>query len=247
MQPVLYQQMREIEDRHWWFQGRRQIVSAVLSSLKRPADAKVLDLGCGTGGNLEMLLDFGSVTGVEMDTEAAALASQRGIAPVSQGSLPDELPLFDAGFDLVTMLDVLEHIEQEDASLSAVKQLLEPGGHLLLTVPAFEFLWGPHDESHHHKRRYRARSLRTALEAAGFRVIRLSYYNTWLFPPVALLRLLRKIMPAGDAELEATMPPGWLNRCLKTLFASERFVLTRAHFPFGVSLLAVAQKAEDSA
>ena len=247
MQPILYQQMREIEDQHWWFQGRRQIVSAVLASMKWPDDTKVLDLGCGTGGNLEMLQDFGAVTGAEMDTGAAELAGQRGIAPISQGSLPDELPFEDASFNLVTMLDVLEHIEQEDASLKAVKQLLQPGGHLLLTVPAFQFLWGPHDESHHHKRRYRASTLRAALETAGFRVKRLSYYNTWLFPPVALLRLLRTIVPAGDAELEATMPPGWLNRCLRALFASERFVLTRTRFPFGVSLLAIAQKVDDTA
>ena len=246
MQPVLYQQMRDIEDQHWWFQGRRMIVSTVLSTMKLPENARLLDLGCGTGGNLEMLSSFGEVTGVEMDAHAAELAGQRGLAPVLRGYLPNNLPLDDRCFDCVTMLDVLEHIEQDEASLRTVHRLLAPGGHLLLTVPAFGFLWGPHDEAHHHQRRYRAASLRAVLQSAGFGITRLSYYNTWLFPPVALIRLFRKIVPAGDAELEATMPPLWMNRMLRALFASERWVLSRARFPFGISLLAIAQK-NDSA
>jgi SAM-dependent methyltransferase len=244
MQPVLYQQMRDIEDQHWWFQGRRKIVSALLSKLELPANSKMLDLGCGTGGNLQMLSGFGEVTGVEMDPAAAELARKRGLAPVLNGCLPDDLPLDECAFNCVTMLDVLEHIEQDEASLKTVNQLLMPSGQLLLTVPAFKFLWGPHDDSHHHKRRYRSASLRAVLQASGFTVTFMSYYNSWLFPPIALLRLLRKLFPAGDAELEATLPPLWMNRLLLTLFASERFVLSRARFPFGVSLLAVAQKVD---
>lgn len=242
MQPELYQQMRELEDQHWWFQGRRQVVSALLRTIGLPENAKLLDLGCGTGGNLEMLSNFGAVTGVELDASAAELASQRGHAPVLRGRLPDDLPFGKGGFDCVTMLDVLEHIEQDAATLKTVHSLLVPHGHVVLTVPAFEFLWGPHDVAHHHHRRYRAKALRSLLQAAGFSVTKLSYYNTWLFPPAAVVRLFRKLVPSGDAGFELTMPPRWMNRLLSTLFASERYVLTRAHFPFGISLLAVAQK-----
>jgi len=189
-----------------------------------------------------MLSTFGSVTGVEMDAVAAELARERGRAPVLNGFLPDGLPLVEGEFDCVAMLDVLEHIEQDEASLEAVNRLLSPGGYLLLTVPAFAFLWGPHDVTHHHHRRYRAPFLRARLRAAGFTVRRLSYYNTWLFPLVALVRLVRRIVPGGEAGVEVTLPPLWLNRLLENLFASERFVLKHARFPFGVSLLAVAQK-----
>jgi len=242
MQAELYRQMRELEDRHWWFRGRRRIVSSMLATLPLPSNAKLLDLGCGTGGNLHMLSAFGTVTGVELDANAAQLARARGHAAVLRGRLPDRLPFTAASFDCVTMLDVLEHIEQDAASLVEVHRLLAPGGRLLLTVPAFEFLWGPHDEAHHHQRRYRAGPLRSLLQDAGFQVTRLSYYNSWLFPPVALVRLLRKGAPVGDAGAELALPPVWMNRALGALFASERHVLRHTGFPFGVSLLALAQK-----
>jgi hypothetical protein len=142
----------------------------------------------------------------------------------------------------VTMLDVLEHIKQDAESLKTVNRLLAPDGHVLITVPAFKFLWGPHDEAHHHQRRYQAESLRALLQDAGFSIVKLSYYNTWLFPPAALVRLIRKLVPGGAVGLELTLPPPWINRLLTMLFASERHLLTRARFPFGVSLLAVAKK-----
>ena len=242
MQPELYEQMRDLEDRHWWFQGRRRIVSAMLERLDLPQPARLLDLGCGTGGNLQMLAGFGEVTGVELDEHAAELASGRGCAPVLRGSLPDGLPAGLGPFDCVTMLDVLEHIGPDRESLRTVHGLLAPQGYLLLTVPAFEFLWGPHDQAHHHQRRYRAPALRSLLEQAGFSVEKLSYYNTWLFPPAALVRLLRKVIPAGGAGAEVTLPPNWLNGLLESLFASERHVLRHTRFPFGISLLAVARR-----
>ena len=242
MRAELYQQMRDIEDRHWWFQGRRRIVSALLEQVPLNSEAKILDLGCGTGGNLEMLARFGKVTGVEMDPRALELANERGRAPVVTGSLPDQVPFEPNSFDCVAMLDVLEHVEQDEAGLVTVHRLLVPGGHLLLTVPAFRFLWGPHDEEHHHHRRYRAKELRSGLQSAGFEVSHLSYFNTWLFPPIALVRLLHKFVPAGETGMETGLPPAWLNRLLLGIFSSERLVVTRGRLPFGVSLLAVARK-----
>lgn len=245
MEPVLYQQMRDLEDRHWWFVGRRRIVSSLLQTLPLPAAARILDLGCGTGGNLPMLSRFGSVTAVELDEQAAQLARARDVAPVLRGKLPDTLPFAAQSFELITMLDVLEHIDDDAATLQAVQRLLVPGGHLLLTVPAFGFLWGPHDEVHHHRRRYRRAPLQRMLEANGFRVRLLSYYNTWLFPPAALVRLLRRALPLGESSVELALPPAPLNALLAKLFASERFVLPYLPLPFGVSLLALVQKIDE--
>jgi len=239
--------MRNIEDRHWWFRGRRRIVSGLLERIPLDSDSKILDLGCGTGGNLQMLAGFGQVTGVELDAQALALAVERGTVPVVSGSLPDDIPFEPGSFHCVTMLDVLEHIEQDEAGLASVYRLLLTGGHLLLTVPAFRFLWGPHDEEHHHHRRYQARELRSKLRTAGFEVTHLSYFNTWLFPPIALVRLLHKWIPAGDTGMETSLPPAWLNRLLLGVFSSERPIVTRGRLPFGVSLLAVARKSSSSA
>lgn len=242
MDSSLYQQMRELEDRHWWFVGRRAIVAAQLQSARLPSDAKMLDLGCGTGGNLAMLSQFGQVLGVELDEQAAQLARERGVADVIRGKLPDALPLAEGSFDCVTLLDVLEHIADDRATLDAVNRLLAPDGRVLITVPAFAFLWGPHDEVHHHQRRYRAGQLRSLLQAAGFEVTTLSYCNTWLFPVAALVRLIRKCLPKGDAGTELALPPTPLNTLLANLFASERHLLRHMKLPFGISLLAVARK-----
>ena len=242
MDNSLYPQMRELEDRHWWFKGRRAIVASQLKSSGLPRDSKILDLGCGTGGNLAMLSQFGEVLGAELDAHAAQLAREREIAPVIRGKLPDALPLAEGAFQCVTLLDVLEHIEDDRATLVAVNKLLEANGRVLITVPAFPFLWGPHDEAHHHQRRYRAKQLRDLLHDAGFEITTLSYCNTWLFPVAALVRLLRKCLPKGDAGTELALPPAPLNALLAMLFASERHLLRHMKLPFGISLLAVAKK-----
>jgi SAM-dependent methyltransferase len=242
MDSSLYQQMRELEDRHWWFVGRRAIVAAQLQISGLPSDARILDLGCGTGGNLAMLSQYGQVLGVELDEQAAQLARERGVAPVIRGKLPDALPLENGTFDCVTLLDVLEHIADDRATLNAVNTLLAPDGRVLITVPAFPFLWGPHDEAHHHQRRYRADQLRGLLQAAGFEITTLSYCNTWLFPVAAVVRLLRKCLPKGGAGTELALPPAPLNTLLAKLFASERHLLRHMKLPFGISLLAVARK-----
>lgn len=242
MDSSLYQQMRDLEDRHWWFQGRRSIVASLMKANNMPAGAKILDLGCGTGGNLAMLSQFGDVLGAELDEQAAQLANERGIAPVVRGKLPDALPLEAGAFQCVTLLDVLEHIEDDRATLNAVNALLAPGGELLLTVPAFQFLWGPHDEAHHHQRRYRAHQLQELLQGAGFEISKLSYCNTWLFPVAALVRLVRKCLPKGGAGTELALPPAPINALLASLFASERFLLSFMNLPFGISLVAKAKK-----
>ena len=242
MHEALYPQMRELEDRHWWFTGRRRIVADVIRRLDLPARARILDAGCGTGGNLPMLANFGDVTGAEFDAEAADLAHARGVCEVVRAGLPDEMPFAPRQFQLISLLDVLEHIDDDCASLQTLADLLTPGGHLLITVPAFPFLWGPHDETHHHKRRYHAAGLHTQIAEAGLNVQWLSYYNSSLFPAVAAVRLLHRLLPAGEVGGELALPPASINAMLESLFAAERHLLGRVGLPFGVSLIAVARK-----
>ncbi len=241
MEAELYQQMRELEDRHWWFMGRRAIVASLLRSSGLPKNACMLDLGCGTGGNLAMLSEFGQVVGAELDEYAAQLALERGLAPIVRGKLPDGLPLDTGAFHCVTLLDVLEHIDDDRATLEAVHRLLAPAGQLLITVPAFPFLWGAHDVAHHHQRRYRAKGLRQLLEATGYEITMSSYCNTWLFPVAATVRLLRRCFPVANAGAELSLPPTPVNALLAALFASERHLL-RMGLPFGVSLVVLARK-----
>ena len=149
MRPDMYQAMAKAEDTHWWFKGRRAIITDILKKMHLPKDAAILDAGSGTGGNLVMLSAFGKVYGMEMDEEARRLASKRGIVTVEEGELPEKIPFGDQRFDLVAMCDVLEHIEQDFSALTAIHARLKPSGKLLLTVPAFELLWGMHDTMHH--------------------------------------------------------------------------------------------------
>lgn len=241
MDPHIYQQMRSLEDQHWWFLSRRRIVGQMLASIDLPKQARILDAGCGTGGNLNFLSEFGEVTAVELDDGAATLARERGNWTVLKGSLPDNMPFTGQQFDLIVLLDVLEHIGDDAASLRALRKLLAPRGYLVLTVPAFPFLWSAHDEEHHHKRRYRANGLQEIIEGAGLRIQYLSYFNTWLFPLVAAIRLVRRVVPAGEVGHDVKLPKPVINRMLETLFSSERLWIGRHRMPFGVSLLAVAR------
>lgn len=249
MEAVLYEQFDRLEDAHWWFSGRRAVVREVLRRrLPRAAGLSILDVGCGTGGMLQMLRDFGTVSGMDTSEQALASARQRlgPDVPLRQGQLPDGLPPGQT-FDLVTAFDVIEHIPDAPAALAAIRGALAPGGALVVTVPAYQFLWSRHDELNHHCRRYTAPLLRRHLEAGGFKMAWHSYFNTLLFPPAAAVRLLQKVLPGrrggGEGSSDLDLPPRPINRLLEMLFAAERFVVPRARVPFGVSLVAVAHPA----
>jgi SAM-dependent methyltransferase len=233
MHPDAYREMADTEDRHWWFTGRRRILSSLIASLGLKQSSRILEIGCGTGGNLEMLSRFGAVAAMEAEDAARAIAAEKtaGRIDIRDGRCPDRIPFEKGAFDLVCLLDVLEHIDEDLATLRAVRTLLAPGGKALVTVPAYRWLWSEHDEFLHHKRRYTARELRGKAEAAGLAVDMLSYFNTLLFPLAAAARLLRL---KGTA-----VPPAPVNRLLQALFGAERFVVRRLALPFGVSLVAV--------
>lgn len=242
MQEILHSAHQRLDERHWWFVARRRIV---LDLLRREFDGtrpRILDIGCGGGGNLRALADLGAAFGVDPEPTSVEVARLRSGCDARLGRLPDEIPFEEAGFDLVTLLDVLEHVENDAAALATVTRLLRPGGICMLTVPAYMFLWSEHDVLNEHKRRYTRSSLRTVIEGAGLRVRKITYYNSVLFAPVALVRLLRGHR-RGGSDLKEVSPV--LNALLRHVFAAERFWLRHAGFPAGVSVLALAEKTAD--
>ena len=238
-----------MEDVHWWFVARRRIFLSILDRYVGPSvngGRRVLDVGCGTGTMLTHLARYGETQGVDIDAEAVGYCHDRGLTHVSQ-SAADKLPFDDETFDLVTALDVIEHIDDDLAALREIRRVLRPEGRLLMTVPAYRFLWGRQDDINLHKRRYVAGELRGRLQSAGFTVERLTYMNALLFPAIAGIRLIRHVLPTpADPPSDFAFPaPRPLNVMLGGVFGSERFILSRVDIPFGVSIMALAQRPAD--
>lgn len=247
MDPLVYPRLAAIEDAHWWFASRRAICEKIIGRLGLPHDAKILEPGCGTGGNFTMLARHGKLYAMDADASALGFAASRASAELARGCLPNEIPFGDTRFDLVVMTDVLEHLDDEAGTLQALHARLRPGGWLVLTVPAFQWLWSGHDAALHHRRRYRAGRLRNLARAAGFTVVYLTYFNFILFPVIAGVRIWQRMRgtPTNGnhdaAGLEFVMPARPTNEILRMLFSSERHLLGKARIPLGVSLMLVAR------
>ena len=243
MQQHLYSIMYEVEESHWWFVGRRRIIESFVRKIcahlavERPA---ILDVGCGTGANLEMLTQFGETYGIDISEDALEFCRARGLERVQLGAAED-LPYEDEKFDLVTALDVVEHLDDDVAGLKEMHRVLKPDGRLLIFVPAFMFLWGVQDDLGHHRRRYKLEDLRRAVSDAGFAVERATYANISFFAPILLGRTLMRVTgykPASENNINISA----LNGALGRILGAESRVLRRTNFPFGVSALCVARK-----
>lgn len=245
MQRHTYAIMRRAEDSHWWYVGRRLILTSfverIIQNLKcKTQNLKILDVGCGTGANLEMLAKFGDTTGVDVSEEALSLCKERGFENVRSASA-ESLPFDDENFDFVTALDVVEHLDDDVTGLKEMNRVLKKDGKALFFVPAFMFLWGVQDDVSHHRIRYTKRQIVDRIEESGFSVERATYANITFFAPILLGRALMKITKYRPSS-ENNITIGALNYPLGQLFGSERFWLENFNLPFGVSIVIVAKK-----
>jgi SAM-dependent methyltransferase len=232
-------QTHRAEDRHWWYRGRRSVLEGVIDGLRLPARARILDAGCGSGRNMIELARHGTVTGVELSATSVALARERSAGEVIEGSVL-EMPFDSASFDLAVSLDVIEHLQDDLAALRELRRVVAPGGALLITVPAYQWLWSGHDEINHHHRRYTRRSLRRVAERAGWETVRTTYFNSLLLPVAIVLRVLDRFASAATTEssLDLWVPPAPVNWLLERPLALEAAVIARGgRIPAGLSLL----------
>jgi SAM-dependent methyltransferase len=242
MQQHTYSIMYEVEGTHWWFVGRRRIIAGFVEKICREVKdrtPRILDVGCGTGANLEMLSKYGEAEGVDVSHDALAFCRARGLENVRHGEA-EKLPYEDGAFDLVTGLDVVEHLDDDVAGLREMRRVLRPDGRVLLFVPAFMFLWGVQDDVSHHRRRYTLSSLRRVMTEAGFEVERATYANITFFAPILAGRALMRVTglrPASENNINVSALNGVLGRVL----GAESALLRHMNFPFGVSAICVAR------
>jgi SAM-dependent methyltransferase len=238
MERIVYDRMAELDSRHWWYRARREILADLIARrIRLPENPRILEIGCGTGHNLVMLKRFGRVDAVEIDPAARAIASRRLGHDVMDAPLPALTGVEDRAYDLVAILDVLEHVEEDREALVSIARKLKPGGRILIAVPAHPWMWSAHDVVNHHKRRYTRKSLRAVVAAAGLKLDMLSWFNSLLFPLAAAARLVGKVRKKEDSDDK--LPPKPLNALFETLFGLERYAIGRLPFPPGVSLVAI--------
>jgi ubiquinone/menaquinone biosynthesis C-methylase UbiE len=234
--------MYRLEDAYWWFVGRRRLAIGLLRKFLRPSHPVILDLGCGTGVIATELASWSEPVGLDFSEKALAYCQSRGLKELIQAR-GEALPLRDRAVDGVLALDIFEHIEDDQAAFAEAFRVLRPGGVLVLSVPAFRTLWGPHDVALMHFRRYRRAEVVERLKRVGFTIERASYSVFFLFPIVVLIRILEK-MKRGEAQASLPNTPVWMNRGLISLQNLEAGLIGRMALPWGSSVIAVARRPE---
>jgi SAM-dependent methyltransferase len=239
MERVVYQQMAELDERHWWYCARREIIADLIRREARPpAGAAILELGCGTGHNLAMLGGFGHVDGLELDDEARAMSEVRLGRKVMSSPLPELEEVQDGHYDLIGAFDVIEHIDDDAAALASIATKLKAGGTFIMTVPAHQWMWSAHDVVNHHKRRYSKHGLQRLINRSPMRLVKIGYFNSLLFPLAIAERAASKLR--GKESADVKLPPAPLNAILEKVFEAERHLVGRLPLPPGLSLFAVA-------
>jgi len=247
MERSYYQEYFFFEQDNWWFVSRRRILLSLLRKHLRRRDLEVLDAGCGTGINLEYLAEFGRVIGADFSEEAVEFCRRRGQASVRRADLT-QLDWPDGSFDLVTALDVIEHIDRDGDAVRELVRVTKTGGHLLVTVPAFPALWSDHDEINHHRRRYRADEIRELMGRNDCEIVRFTHMNTFLFPIAYAVRSWQQLRKKLLGE--SPHPPRTdfvdyhpvVNAMLTAIFTAETPLVTGPGLPFGLSILCLARK-----
>ncbi len=236
----------EVQGTHWWFKARESIIISCLAPyMEGIRGGSFLDIGCGGGSFLHYLQNYGRIRAIDPKEDVLNYVQESfGKNSAIRGALPNEMPPFDHRFQLISALDVLEHIEDDAKSLRVISDLLETDGLFVLTVPAMPSLWSSHDVVSHHKRRYEKEELRLKLVQAGFAIEKLTHFNTFLFPPIFVYRSIRNLFPMEENNMtnEMSIGRGHWGKVLGAIFGTERFFLKRSNFPIGISLLAICRK-----
>src|SRR5262245_48176803 len=237
-----YEAMYRLEDFYWWFVARRSLTEEMLRGQIKASDpARILDIGCGTGANMSAFSKLGPIVGIDPSNDALSFCHKRGIQTVVSSHV-EEMPFPNRAFNVVTALDVLEHVDDDLHALREIQRICDPSGILFITVPAYGFLWSEHDEALKHRRRYTAHELRNKLTVTGFEVIRTSYFISTLFFPILTLRIWQGLHKnATHPKTSLYVLPDWLNNSLIALLALERKLFHRMNLPFGVSIVALAR------
>lgn len=239
MERIVYDRMAALDQQHWWYRARREVLSALITRCALPPkNARILEVGCGTGHNLPMLAKFGRVDAIEVDPAARAMAEERLGRAVGSAPLPELGGLEERSFDLIGSFDVIEHIDDDRAALASIARLLKPGGKFVMTVPAHQWMWSAHDVVNHHRRRYSKSGLRQLVEGSPLKLQQLGYFNSLLFPVAVAARLAGKITGKDDGD--DSLPPAPINKALEAVFAQEARLIGKVPLPPGLSLFAVA-------
>lgn len=239
MRTDLYEDMYKTEDSHWWHWAKRRFVKMLINSIALKPSPSLLDVGCGTGKMMETLSLYGKVSGVDISTEALLFCKKRNLVDVKKGEA-EHLPYVGETFDIVSVLDVLEHVD-DTVSIREIKRVLKKKGFVIITVPAFSWLWSKWDVALHHKRRYTKSHLKEILEKEGFSIIRNTYIHSFLVLPSLIIRKLKQLSRkpySSDFQLNNAL----LNRAFMFLSKLEQMWINRYDMPFGTSVLCIAQK-----
>ncbi len=240
MKQYLYKDLYLLEDKHWWHLSKRRIVSILIKKYNEVDKPKILDIGCGTGKNMEEFQKFGSVYGLDNSIQALEFCKQRGLKNLKLGNA-EKMHLKSDYFDIVTLLDVLEHTEDIKV-LNETYKALKKDGLIIIIVPAFSWLWSKWDEVLHHKRRYTSASLQKILISAGFQPIKVTYLYSFLLLPALLIRGIKSYLFKDSYPSDFRLSNLLIN-LLMTIFAKiEFFIADRFPIPFGTSILIVAKK-----